>query len=155
MKKFLIVVGAISLALILFVAGWLGLAVLQNRGAHRYADTAIVQIVSHWNEHALLERASPEFLRVTPEPRLDRLFTEFGRLGPLQHYLGSSLRGIHSFWTTKGSELVSVYAGRAVFANGTALITITIVKRNDHWSVAGFKVDGHMNGSSAVHSNAA
>lgn len=155
MKKFLIVVGAISLALVVLVAGWLGLAMLQNRGGHRYADTAIVQIVSHWNERALIERASPEFLKVTPEPRLDQLFTQFGRLGPLQHYLGSNLRGVHSSWTEHGSELVSVYAGRAVFANGTALIIITIVKRGGHWRVAGFHVDGHMNAPSAARANAA
>lgn len=155
MKKFLIVVGAISLALIVLVAGWLGLAMLENRGGHRYADAAIVQIVSHWNERALLERASPEFLKVTPAPRLDRLFTEFGRLGPLRHYLGSNLRGIHSWLTGHGSELVSVYAGRAVFANGTALITITIVKRDGDWHVQGFHVDGHMNAPSAAHANAA
>ena len=65
MKKFLIVLGSIFLAVIML--GAIGIAFTAIRGtaldkeSKAYADSALRAIVSTWSEKELLDRASPEF----------------------------------------------------------------------------------------------
>ena len=69
MKRFLIVLGSIFLALI--VLGGLGIGFVAVQGnaldkeSKAYADSAIPAIITTWLDKALLDRASPEFNEAT------------------------------------------------------------------------------------------
>jgi hypothetical protein len=89
MKKFLIVLGSIFLALI--VLSGIGIAFTAIRGtaldkeSKAYADSAIRSIVTNWSEKELLDRASSEFKTAVTIDQLDRFFlTYYNTLGGLQ-----------------------------------------------------------------------
>jgi len=81
MKKFLIVLGSIFLAVI--VLGAIGIAFTAIRGtaldkeSKAYADSALRAIVSTWSEKELLDRASPEFKKAVTIDQLDRFFLAY------------------------------------------------------------------------------
>jgi len=81
MKKFLIILGSIFLAIVVLAA--IGIAFVAVRGtaldkeSKAYADTAIPAIVRTWSEKELLDRASPEFKKAVAIDQLDRLFRAF------------------------------------------------------------------------------
>lgn len=86
MKKFLIILGSIFLALI--VLGALGIGLVAVRGnaldkeSKAYADEAIPAIVTTWVDKALLDRASPEFNQATTAVQVYQMFRawESGRV---------------------------------------------------------------------------
>jgi|SRR5437016_13010687 len=81
MKRFLIVLGSIFLAVI--VLGAIGIAFTAIRGtalnkeSKAYADSALRAIVSTWSEKELLDRASPEFKKAVTIDELDRFFLAY------------------------------------------------------------------------------
>src|SRR5713101_867524 len=85
MKKFLIILGSIFLAVI--VLGGIGIAIVAVRGtaldkeSKAYADSAIPAIITTWSEKELLDRASPEFKKAVTIDQLDRLFRWVSSLG--------------------------------------------------------------------------
>jgi hypothetical protein len=87
-KKFLVILGSIFLAII--VLGAIGIAFVAVRGnaldkeSKAYADSAIPAIVATWSEKGLLDRASPEFKQAVTIDQLDRLFRWVSGLGQLQ-----------------------------------------------------------------------
>lgn len=83
MKRLLATVGRIALLALMFIVALVAVVTVKGRAldreSKRYAHSAIVAIASHWNERALLERASPEFIKVCPAAGLllffDRAFS--------------------------------------------------------------------------------
>ena len=99
MKKFLIVLGSIFLAVI--VLGAIGIAFTAIRGtaldkeSKAYADSALRAIVSTWSEKELLDRASPEFKKAVTIDQLDRFFLAYYTTLSVACRSASQRRSIH------------------------------------------------------------
>jgi len=145
MKKFLIVLGSIFLAIIVTVA--VGIAFVAVRGTRLdkeskvYADTAIPPIVGTWSEKALLDRASPEFKQVSTIDQLDRLFRWFSSLGRLQHASPAEGHSLMSATTEYGKRITADYDVKATFEKGEATIHLTLIKHGDNWQIMSFRVN--------------
>jgi hypothetical protein len=98
MKKFLIVLGSIFLAMV--VLGGIGIAFVTVRGSafdkesKAYADSAIPAIVTTWSEKELLDRASLEFITrlslTNAEAHLSLTNSTKNRLKPLDPLTNNS-----------------------------------------------------------------
>jgi hypothetical protein len=145
MKKFLIVLGSIFLALI--VLGAIGIAFFAIKGSaldkesKAYADSAIPAIVTTWSEKELLDRASPEFKKAVAIDQLDRLFRAFATLGRLQKCEPAQGQSVMSATTQSGKRISGQYTTKATFEKGEATIKLGLIKHGDQWQILGFHVD--------------
>ena len=145
MKKFLVVLGSIFLAIIVVVAA--GIAFVAVRGtkldkeSKAYADGAVPAIVGTWSEKALLDRASPEFKKAIAIDELDRLFRWVSGLGRLQHCAAARGQSLMSSTTQTGNRITADYDAEATFEKGKANIHLTLIKHGDNWQIMGFRVN--------------
>lgn len=145
MKKFLAIVGAIFL-LLLVVAG-IGFAVLAYRGTQLdseskvYADSALKAIATDWSEKALLDRASPEFKHAVSIDQLDRYFKGCSNLGHLQSAEPMKGQSGISIDPKNGRRIQGQYATKAQFENAEATITLGLIKHDDRWQILKFDVE--------------
>jgi hypothetical protein len=145
MKKFLIVLGSIFLAIV--VLGAIGIAFFAVRGSaldkesKAYADSAIPAIVTTWSERELLDRASPEFKKAVTIDQLDRLFRAFAMLGRLQKCEPAQGQSLMSATTQNGKRISGQYTAKATFEKGEATIKLGLIKHGDQWQILGFQVD--------------
>lgn len=146
MKKFLIVLGSIFLALI--VLGGIGIAFTAIRGtaldkeSKAYADSAIRSIVTNWSEEELLDRASPEFKTAVTTDQLDRFFLAYyNTLGGLQKCEPAQGQATMSLTSQTGRMTTGQYTAKATFEKGAATIKLTLIKHGGEWQVQGFYVD--------------
>jgi hypothetical protein len=148
MKKILMIVGAIAIGVVvLLVTLIIFVAIAGNRldkESKAYADTAVIAIVSDWNENALMTRASPEFVDATRHQNVDDFFQQYRRLGRMTSYKGSTGDSNMTFWTGSRSRITAVYNAQAMFENGTAEIRITLIKHGHDWRVMGLNVNCHL-----------
>jgi hypothetical protein len=144
-KKVLIVLGTISLALIVVVAVVIGYAAVTgsalDKQSEAYVAAAVPAIVSSWNEQEILSRASPEFEKTTGPAEVNRLFRRFRTLGRLQKCEKAQGQSVISITPETGRIVSAHYVTRAVFDAGEAKIEIHLVKHGDLWQIAGFKVN--------------
>jgi Na+-transporting methylmalonyl-CoA/oxaloacetate decarboxylase gamma subunit len=145
MKQLLIILGAIFLALIVLAAVCIGIGAVKgsalDKQSKAYVDSTVPVIVSTWDEHELLSRASPEFTQATDKDELDKLYTMFRRLGRLRQYQGSQGQSYMSLTTQNGKRTTAVYTAKASFDSGSAVIKVTLTKHGDQWQIEGFYVD--------------
>lgn len=145
MKKLLITLGIIFLAIIILAA--IGISIAAVKGAaldkesKAYVDQAVPAIVSGWNEQELLERASPEFTQTVSKKELDKLYTFFRKLGHLRKYEGSKGQTFISYTTQNGKRTSAEYTANALFDGGSAVIKVALIKHGNQWEIAGFHVD--------------
>jgi hypothetical protein len=83
MKKLLITLGIVFLALVVIVAAFIGYTAYSgsvlDKESKAYVDAAVPAIISSWNEQALLKRASPEFQNATENLWHSRLAISISR----------------------------------------------------------------------------
>ena len=146
MKKFLIVLGSIFLALI--VLGVIGIAFTAIRGSaldkesKAYADSAVPAIITTWSEKALLDRVSPEFKKATRVDQLDRFFLGYyNTLGRLQKCEPAQGQATMSLTSQTGGMTTGRYTAKATFEKGDATIKLSLIKHGDQWQIGGFYVD--------------
>ena len=146
MKKFLLVLGSIFLALL--VLGALGVGFLAWRGnaldkeSKAYADAAIPAIITTWLDKALLDRASPEFNQTTNAVQVYQLFRQCeSSLGRLQKCEPAQGQAAIFVTPQTGERITAKYTAKARFDNGEATITLSLIKHGDQWQIAGFHVD--------------
>ncbi len=136
MKKFLILLGSIFLALI--VLGALGIGFIAMRGSvldkesKAYADAAIPAIFTTWLDRALLDRASPEFNQATNFVQVYNLFRQgesgLGRLQKCEPAQGQSAMLVTP---QTGKRITARYTTKAHFEKGDATITLSLIKHGD------------------------
>lgn len=145
MKKFLIVLGSIFLAIV--VLGAIGIAFVAVRGtaldkeSKAYADSAIPAIVRTWSEKELFDRASPEFKKAVTIDQLDRLFRWVSGLGQLQKCEPAQGQSLMSATTQTGKRISAQYTAKATFQKGEATIKLGLIKHGAQWQILGFHVD--------------
>jgi hypothetical protein len=145
MKKVLIVLGSIFLALILL--GALGIGSVAVRGnaldkeSKAYADAAIPAIITTWLDKALLDRASHEFNQATTAVQVYHMFrwweSSLGRLQKCEPAQGQSLMSVT---TQSGKTISAQYTAKAQFERGEATIRLILIKHGDQWQILRFDV---------------
>lgn len=141
MKKFLIILGSIFLALI--VIGVIGIAFVAVRGnaldkeAKVYADTVIPDIVTTWSEKDLLDRASPELKQAVTTDDVHRMFRWFSSLGGLVRCEPAQGQAIMQ----NGKLTTARYVAKATFQKGEATIQLALIRHGDQWQIMGFHID--------------
>jgi hypothetical protein len=144
MKKFLIVLGSIFLAIV--VLGVIGIAFVAVRGnaldneSKAYADVAIPAIVNGWNEREFLEGASPEFKKAATQQQLDQMFHWFGSLGGFQKSEPAQGQALMSATSQAGKVVSAQYTTKATFEKGEATVTLRPIKDGDQWQILRFDV---------------
>ncbi len=145
MKKLLVILGSIFLAVIVLGAIGIGFAAYRgsmlDKESKAYADSAIPAIVTGWNEQELLARASPEFKQAVTNDQLDRLFRWVRSLGQLQKCEPSQGHALMSATTQTGKMISARYTAEAKFQKGKATIKLGLIKHEDQWQIVNFYVD--------------
>jgi hypothetical protein len=145
MKKLLIVLGVVFLAIIVLAVIGIGIVAVKgaalDKQSKAYVDSAVPAIVSGWDEQELLSRASPEFMQATDKDDLDKLYAMFRKLGSMREYQGSEGQSNMSYTSENGRRTIAVYAAKARFDAGSAVIKITLIKHGDEWQIMAFRVD--------------
>lgn len=151
MRKFLVILGVLTLVVI--VAAGVGVGVLIYKGnsldaeSKAFVDSAAPAIAASWNKEQLLDRATPE-LRASVKPEdLRSLFDAVAQLGPLVRYEGATGEANMSYMTGSGSSVSASYVAKATFRGGTATIRFALLKRDGRWMISGFHVDSSLSGA--------
>ena len=143
MKKFLIILGSVFLAIIVIVAGLIAFVAVRgtrlDKESKAYADAAIPPIVTTWSEKALLDQASPEFKQAVTIDELDRLFRWISTLGAPQKIEPAEGDSLMSATTEYGKRITADYNVKATFAKGDANIHVVLIKHSDNWQIMGFR----------------
>jgi hypothetical protein len=144
MKKFLIILGSIFLAIV--VLGGIGIAFVAVRGgaldkeSKAYADAAIPAIVTNWNEKELMDRASPELKKAATQEQFDRLFRWLSSLGRLHKCDPAQGQSLMSATTQSGRVISAQYTAKATFDKGEGTVTLGLIKHGDQWQILRFDV---------------
>jgi hypothetical protein len=128
-----VAVFAIVLGAVLLVSHYL------NDAGRRYADAAIVKIVSGWNQQELVNRASPEFIDELGG-RIPDAFRSWKELGTVAESYGA--RGSVQLGILRGARvrLVANYVELVKFSGGYAQVNIELVRALRGWKIRGFGV---------------
>jgi hypothetical protein len=139
MRRFLFILGMISLAVIVIVAAGLGVAFWKGNAldaeSKAFVDTLVPAIAANWDSKALLQHASTEFIESAPPEKLSEAFSQFSRLGRMLNYEGSSGDSKMFYSTSAGNTITAQYAAKARFENGEAMFQLSLVKRGQQWQV--------------------
>ena len=142
MKKLLIVLGVVFLAIIVLAVIGIGIVAVKgaalDKQSKAYVDSAVPAIVSGWDEQELLSRASPEFMQATDKDDLDKLYAMFRKLGSMREYQGSEGQSNMSYTSENGRRTIAVYTAKARFDAGSAVIRITLIKHGGQWQIMAF-----------------
>lgn len=145
MKKILIALGVLFLGLIVVGGSLLAYFIYQgsklDASSKAYVDENVPKIVSGWATQNLVDRASPELLRVVTPIEAAKLFQKLSILGSLRNYQGS--RGQATFYyTSKDGKVISAnYVAKADFVKGQAEINIKLIQHNGNWQILSFYVN--------------
>jgi hypothetical protein len=142
-RRVLEVLGFMTLIAIAALGGFVGMMVYSGQHldseSKAFADTALTAITGDWDEQALETRASPELLQVTNPEQLKSLFQNFSKLGHMTSWPdtkgGSTMSVIN--WT---STITARYTAKAQFQNGTAALSIGLVKEDGRWMINSLNV---------------
>jgi len=146
MKRVLTIIGGFALIAILLVGGFIGYSSYQGRAldasSKEYVDNNIPLIISSWSKDQLLNRASPQLLKVISEKpdEIDHLFAGFAKLGAMRSYDGSKGDSNISYTNTDGKVITASYVAEAKFANGNARITVRLIQMSGSWQFLLFNV---------------
>jgi len=147
MKKFLMISGIVFWVLILIIAAFFIWGIHLDATSKSFVDQNVPVIVSNWSEQELLKKASIELKAIASNERADKTWTGFTKLGVLKKYNGSKGRSNQNaiFLPGKdgriGYEVTAKYVAEADFQNGSAKITIDLIRQNGEWKFFSFDVD--------------
>jgi hypothetical protein len=113
-----------------------------NVESKKYVDTVLPIILKSFDANEFIKFAAPEFLKSVPEKRIFEIFNVYKKLGGFKKYLGSKGKAKTSIAIFKGKKWVyAKYTAKAEFANGLAVIKITIIKEKGKWFIYHIKID--------------
>jgi hypothetical protein len=145
MKKFLIIVGGSTVALISAVA----LAIVLYAPEGRRLDASSRQYVTHvldttmrtWDRSALRAESSDELLAVVPDEKLAQLLQTFSvRLGPIKSY--GSPRGESRVNLVPFRRVVTAeYLVPATFEKAEGQVALRLILKGDQWKLLGVNVN--------------
>jgi hypothetical protein len=145
MKKFLMILGCITLILIVFVVCFVGYSAIKGRqldvSSKAYVDENIPTIISSWSEDEVLKRASTELQEDLNGQQWNPFYSKVKKLGNFLNYEGCEGQSYVSISPQNGKVTTAIYTAHANFQNGQAKIKLELVWRNNQWQIANFTVD--------------
>ncbi|MGA3115536.1 MAG: hypothetical protein ABSF90_14015 [Syntrophobacteraceae bacterium] len=113
--------------------------------AKAYVDEVLPRIVTSWDSKQLLWNSHPEFLKKTSAEQLDQLFFACMKLGSLKKYDESHGQVSISALTVNGqTNLFCDYVTQLDFENGSAKISVRVVKGKGEWRILSFFVESDL-----------
>lgn len=144
MKKILITLGGIALALIVVAGAFVGYAIYAggklDASSKAYVDRVVPEIVSAWSAESLKREASVELSQQAAGDQIDAAFRKFSALGNLVLYRGSKGESKISITPKTGKIVTAKYEASAKFEHGDAMIDVSLVQRGGRWQVLGLFV---------------
>ncbi|MDA8164268.1 MAG: hypothetical protein M0017_04465 [Desulfobacteraceae bacterium] len=146
MRKYPTAVGIVSLSLFL-AAGVAVLAITARNSSldhegRQFVSAAIPAIFTHWDERALISRATTDLRAAVKDRELNGLFEGMSRqLGPLKGCKGIEGGASISVEPDRGIVESGEYLVRTRFAAGDADIRLSLVKDNNNWRILSFRLD--------------
>ncbi len=145
MNKFFAVLGIIFLCLILVaVIGFSIMSVIGGRldkESRAYVDQLVPVITQSWDSGELISRASPEFLKVASQEKLESFLKICaGKLGNFKKYNGAKGEATIQV-TPAGKVVVANYIAQVDFERAPADVKITLIKRDKEWKILGFHIN--------------
>jgi hypothetical protein len=144
MKTALSIVGIVFLLLI--VLGAAGFGAMSYYGTQfdasskTYVDDSVRAITTNWSPDELIKRESPQLHATVADDKIETLFSELGKLGPLQSYDGSKGdSNIHI--GRRGLTISATYKADATYQNGKAEVLLYLVRESGEWEIQGFRVN--------------
>ncbi len=149
MKRTLVKISLFCIAIVLFGIIFFRLIAFHgsilDKESKLFIDQLIPSIITEWNARDLVQHASPEFLKVSPEPSLLSFFRMLEqRLGKLKKFSGSEGEATISLSLTKGKKNFAQYRLQAEFEKGPATIDVGLVKNHGKWQVLSFRVNSDL-----------
>jgi len=147
MKKFLAIVGAVAVVIVIAGAGLAAYVARETRAFNESSkvsvDANLPPIISTWSEEALITRASPQLLKIvnTNPGQFGQLFQKLSQLGAMQSYGGAKGSSRVSYTLGEGKVVVAAYVATAKFQNGDARITVRLVQVANEWQLLYFNVN--------------
>jgi hypothetical protein len=147
MKRLLTILGACFLVLVVVVIGFIGFAAYQGHvldvSSKTYVQENVPPIVSRWSKNELLERSSPQLLKVVndnPE-QFDQLFSKLSSLGTMQSFGDVKGDSLISMTAQNGKVITANYIANAKFKNGDAQIYVQLIQMAGKWQFLTFRVN--------------
>ena len=154
MRRFIYILGCITLIVIIAAGVGLGVAVYKGNAldaeSKGFVNEAVPAIAANWSREQLLERATPELRESANPEQMRTLFDAVSQLGSLVEYQGASGNASMAFAAGSGSAVTASYVAKAKFINGAATIRIVLLKRDGRWKINGFHVDTSLSGSPGI-----
>jgi len=151
-RKFLIVVGALTCIVVVLGVVALILAIRQDSAleaeAKSFVDRTVTAASEHWCSSALLAVSTPELKKHATAAVWETISSYFDKLGALRKYQGCVGSVSVNYSTGAGSTITGSYLAQATFANGTATFKVYVSKKNGVWLIAGFWVDAKIKSAS-------
>ena len=146
MKKLLIILGGIFAGIIVLLVivaiVFIPRTLKLDKEATVYISDNTPIMVAGWNPQNLIDRASPELLSDVKSPdEWSRLFALFQKLGSLKHLDPPKGVVFSGAETGKGSYTVGNYTAKATFENGSAVISIQLLRAGTEWKINGFHIN--------------
>jgi hypothetical protein len=140
MKKFLLVLGGLTLFLIILFVGNICYMAIKgpqlDASSKAYVDANIPTIISSWSEDELLKRASKELQENLAGQQGNNFFSKVKQLGKYQSYEGCEGQSYINYSLKYGKVITALYTANANFQNGKAKIKMELVWRNGQWQIA-------------------
>jgi hypothetical protein len=146
MRRFLSVVGALFLVVLLGIGGFVAYVMVHGNAldasSKAYVQASVPAIISNWSEQELLKRASPQLLKeLRSHPgQLDRVFRRMYALGALKHFGEVQGEANIAYNLPHDTSSTAAYKAKAVFANGTVDIKVRLILQAGKWKFLNFYV---------------
>ncbi len=141
MKRFLVVLGGVFLALIVFGTIGLGVVLFTNGDldgeSKAYVEATVPPILSSWSVEKLKEASSAEMLNaLANKPGLiEQVFEKLSTLGALKNF--HDVVGEANVLVTPqdGKTVTANYTAKADFEGGAATVKIRLIQVNEEWKL--------------------
>jgi hypothetical protein len=146
-RKFLSVVGMLSLVLVLAIGGFVAYAAYQGKKLDAtskvYVEANVPVIVSTWSKQELLKRASPQMLKeIGDHPgQLEQVFHKLSALGAMQSFGHVQGESNVTYNFPNGKFTTASYVAKAVFVKGKADIKVRLILQAGQWKSLDFYVN--------------
>lgn len=144
MKKAVLILGYIFLALILTTAAGFLFLVLEGKKLDReskaFADSAVLAIAKDWDAGELRKRASVEFGHSVDYDEVQEDLDTLRSLGKFVSYRGSMGEANITLSPRYGYEITAEYAGTVNCETGTAEVQVVLILLEGRWQILDFNV---------------
>lgn len=145
MKKVLMILGGVFLAIIVCVGGFFAYVAVVgsslDKESRAFVEKTVPEICAAFDPAVFTGLASPEVLKTASPEDIAKVFKWFRNLGGFKRITEIKGDANISITTEQGREVTAKYSLKAEFDAGPATLEIVLVKRDDVWKYRLFKLN--------------